>query len=350
MSASGPLPGGEKNRVILLYVFLLSFNVAAWVTLWLLSGPYPYLLTLGFLSYVFGLRHAADADHIAAIDNTTRKLVHEGKGGMGIGLFFSLGHSTVVTAMAGFVVIATAAVRASLPNLAAVGGILGSSVSALFLYLIAVINLVILRDVWGIFRMARSAGLDEAKTRELEELLLQRGLMNRFFGRMFRTVTRSWHMYPVGLLFGLGFDTASEVALLGFAAAAAAHNMPLADILVLPWLFAAGMSLVDTTDGVVMRYAYNWAFLKPVRKVFYNLAITGVSVFLALVVGSIEWLQVISARLSLQGYFWTFVQNISFTGLGYVIMGVLAGGWLLAALIYRVKDFDGKYGLNGQAN
>jgi len=350
VSVLSRLSGREKKRLSVLYGFLVSYNIVAWVILLILSGRYPYLFTMGFLSYLFGLRHAADADHIAAIDNTTRKFAHEGRGGLGIGLFFSLGHSTVVTVLAALLVVATQLVRGSMPHLESMGSFLGSFFSAFFLYLIAAINLVILRDVWGIFRAVREVGLSEQASKDLEESLLKRGFMNRFFGGLFNTVTRSWQMYPVGLLFGLGFDTASEVALLGLSAAAAAQSMPMVYVLILPMLFTAGMSLVDTTDGVVMQYAYNWAFVNPVRKVFYNLYMTGISVFLALVVGSIEWLQVIASRLSLQGYFWTFIQKVSFTGLGYVIMAVLAGGWLVAVVTYRIKGYDAKYRLGDQVN
>lgn len=337
-----------NRRLIGLYAFLVAFNVLAFLVLIKLSTSYPYLFSVGLLAYVFGLRHACDADHIAAIDNTTRKLANEGKKPLGVGLFFSFGHSTIVLLLAIGLAIATSFIKANIPNLEQMGSIIGTVVSAAFLYLIAALNIVIFADAYKYFKQVRKYQLNSEKLQEMEELLLKRGFMNRIFGRFFKLITASWQMYPVGVLFGLGFDTASEVALLALSAAAAGKGMPLVDIIILPVLFAAGMSLVDTTDGVVMQYAYGWAFVNPVRKIYYNLSITGISVFVALVVGGIEWLQVFSQELGFRGLFWSIVQDVSFARLGFVIIGLMIASWLVAVLIYKVKGYEKGYSTNLQ--
>jgi high-affinity nickel-transport protein len=251
-----------------------------------------------------------------------------------------LGHSTIVFLLAAGLALATQAVKSSLPHLEAVGGVLGTIISAAFLYLIAFLNLVILRDIYLAFREVRQVRLTRERVLQLEEALLRRGLMNRVLGRAYRAIRSSWKMYPVGILFGLGFDTASEVALLGLSALAAGKNLPLAAVLVLPLMFAAGMSLVDTLDGVIMQYAYGWAFLNPIRKVYYNLSITAVSVLVALGVGSIEWLQVIGNELAFKGAFWNFLQALNFSTLGYLIIAVLLLSWGVSIAIYRIKGYD----------
>lgn len=330
-----------RQRILALGAVLLAGNVAVWLLLGTLARGYPFLLSLGILAYVFGLRHAADADHIAAIDNTTRKLMQDGQRPLGVGFFFSLGHSTIVFLLATALVLATRAVAGHIPFLEHVGGIVGTLISAIFLYAIAVLNLVILRGIYDVFRrlhQARKAG--ETPQAELDRLLEQRGLMNRLLGRFYRSIRRSYQMYPVGVLFGLGFDTASEVALLGISAFAASHHMPAVYALVLPALFTAGMALVDTADGVMMQYAYGWAFLKPIRKVYYNLTITAVSVVVALVIGTIESLQVLAMEFSLRGGFWTAIEHLRFSDLGYVIIGILLTGWLLAVAVYRMRGYE----------
>ncbi|MGO0122737.1 HoxN/HupN/NixA family nickel/cobalt transporter [Desulfothermobacter acidiphilus] len=332
-----------KRKLVGLYGFLLLFNLVVWVVLFEASHSYPYLLPLGLLAYVFGLRHACDADHIAAIDNTTRKLANEGKKPLGVGTFFSLGHSTIVILMAMGLALATQVTERNIPVLEHVGSIVGTLVSAAFLYLIAAINLFILVDVYRIFQKVRREHLTEEKMQELDETLLKRGFMNRILRGLFRSITASWQMYPVGVLFGLGFDTASEVALLGISAAAASKMMPLIYVIILPLMFTAGMCLVDTTDGVVMQYAYGWAFLNPIRKIYYNLSVTAISVLLALVVGGIEWLQVVSMEFGLKGSFWTELQAISFAKLGFIIIGLMLLTWLLAILIYKVKGYEREY-------
>lgn len=331
-----------KEKVGLLYGLLLTWNALAWIGLWLLSRPYPFLFPLGVLAYVFGLRHAADADHIAAIDNTTRKLMHEGQRPVGVGFYFSLGHSTIVFILSLGLALATRLVEKAVPHLEGIGNILGTVVSAGFLYLIAVLNLVILAGIYDLFRRLRQAQTNgkPVNESELERLLEQRGLMNRFFGKLSRTIRHSWQMYPVGLLFGLGFDTASEVALLAMSSAVATHHMPIYLVLILPILFAAGMSLVDTTDGVLMQFAYNWAFLKPIRKVYYNLTITTISVLVALVIGTIEWLQVIARELGLKGWFWGLVGGLSFESIGYLIIFLLLASWAVALAVYKLKGYE----------
>lgn len=335
-------PRALKERITLLYIFLVVLNVTAWVGLFLIARPYRFLFPLGVLAYVFGLRHGADADHIAAIDNTTRKLMHDGQRPVGVGFYFSLGHSTVVFILTFGLALAARLVERSLPHLAAIGSILGTVVSAGFLYLIAGLNLVVLVGIFAVFRRLRRAQANGQTVgeHELEELLDQRGLINRYFGRFFRAIRRSWQMYPIGILFGLGFDTASEVALLAISSSVATHHMPIYVVLILPLLFTAGMTLIDTTDGIMMQYAYNWAFLRPIRKVYYNLTITLVSVLVALVIGTIEWLQVIAHEFSLQSGLWKMVGQIDFASIGYLIIAVLLFSWGLAFLFYKIKGYE----------
>ncbi|KLU60856.1 high-affinity nickel transport protein [Peptococcaceae bacterium CEB3] len=330
----------RRKPIVVLYTGLLSLNLAAWLFLTLATQRFPFLFPMGLLAYVFGLRHGADADHIAAIDNTTRKLTNERKSAFGVGLFFSLGHSTVVIALSIGLAIAAHFVKAYIPALEHYGSLMGTMISAAFLYLIAFLNLAVLKDVFQLFREIKLARNDDGKLKELEELLLKRGFMSRFFQKLFKTIDASWKMYPIGVLFGLGFDTASEIALLGLSASAGSKDMPVVLVLILPLLFMAGMTLVDTTDGIVMQYAYHWAFVNPVRKAYYNLSITGISVFVALAVGGIEWLQVMSMEFSLKGPFWNLLNTISFSNLGFIIIGILFMSWLLAILVYKVRGYD----------
>ncbi len=326
-----------RGKISILYTFLIGFNGVMWLILLGASRSFPALLPMGILAYVFGLRHGVDADHIAAIDNTTRKLTNEGSEALGVGLYFSLGHSTIVILLSVGLAIAAHMVKTYIPGLEHIGSVIGTFVSAAFLYLIGFMNLVVLKDVFSIFNEVKMAQHDPDRLQELEELLLKRGFMNRFFSKLFRTIDASWKMYPIGVLFGLGFDTASEVALLGLSAAAASNSMPVIFVLILPLLFMAGMTLVDTTDGVIMQSAYNWAFLNPLRKAYYNVAITGISVFVALAVGGIEWLQVIGMEFKLEGSFWSFLNGISFEYLGFIIVGVLVFSWMAAVLVYKFK-------------
>jgi nickel/cobalt transporter (NiCoT) family protein len=292
------------------------------------------LAGLGTLAYTFGLRHAFDADHLAAIDNTTRKLLAEGQRPLGVGFFFSLGHSSVVFALATGLAVATQTVDHALPALQSYGGYIGAGVSGTFLLAIGLLNLLVLRDVVGIARGLRTGRFDEE---ELERRLLERGLMNRLFiGRAARLIRRSPHMYPLGVLFGLGFDTASEIALLALTAGVAGGHAPLLAIMALPLLFAAGMSLMDTADGVFMAKAYTWAFSSPARKVFYNITVTALSVAVALGVGAVELLQLLGSGVS-----------VDFEILGYVLLGLFALTWLVASLIWKLRRIEERWSAIG---
>jgi high-affinity nickel-transport protein len=330
-------PGPIRTRIVRLYAFLIVFNLVAWGLALAASVSYPILLPTAFLAYTFGLRHAVDADHIAAIDNTTRKLMSDGQRPVGVGLFFSLGHSTVVMALS-VVIALSAGLISDIPTFREIGELVGTSVSAAFLLLIGLINLVVLIDVYRMFRnVARGGAYSEES---LEEFLNSRGLLARLFRPMLRVIRKSWHMYPLGLLFGLGFDTASEVALLGLAAVSGANHVPIGYILVLPALFAAGMSLIDATDGVLMLGAYGWAYMKPIRKLYYNLNITLVSVLIAFAIGGVEVLSIIANRFSLSGGAWDLVANLDFGIIGFVIIGIFAVSWTTSTIVYRWKGYD----------
>jgi high-affinity nickel-transport protein len=297
------------------------------------------------LAYTLGLRHAFDADHISAIDNTTRKLMNEGKRPLSIGYWFSLGHSTIVIAIGVGIVIAEktvyGAVSHSNSRLEQFGGAFGTVVSASFLYLIALLNVVILAGILRVFRSMRKGNYDEA---ELERQLNNRGLMYRFFGRWMRTITKEWQMYPVGVLFGMGFDTATEVALLATTALLASQNLPFYSILCLPILFTAGMSLMDTIDGIFMNFAYSWAFFNPVRKVYYNLAITGLSVSICFFIGTIELLGILPTEIGgLHGRFWNFMANFDINKAGFVIVGMFVICWITALGLWKVGRIEEKW-------
>jgi high-affinity nickel-transport protein len=330
-----------RRNLLRLYGFLIGLNAVAWaLALWVFWSR-PVLLGTALLAYTFGLRHAVDADHISAIDNVTRKLMQERRRPLGVGLFFSLGHSTVVVVLTLAVAIGAAVVKGRLPALQHTGALVGSSVSAGFLLLIAAINLVVLLDIFGAFaRARRGEPYDDAS---LDAMLNRRGVMGRFFAPLLRIVDRSWKMYPIGVLFGLGFDTATEVALLGIAAVESGKGLPIADILLFPLLFTAGMSLIDTTDGVLMIGAYGWAFVKPMRKLYYNAVITLVSVLVALVVGGIEAAGVVADQLRLDGGVWNAVRavNENFGLLGFIIVGVFLASWLVSAAVYKLSESPG---------
>jgi high-affinity nickel-transport protein len=304
---------------------------------------------LGFgvavLAYTLGLRHAFDADHISAIDNTTRKLMNEGKRPLSIGYWFSLGHSTIVIAIGVGIVVAEKAVYGAVSHsnssLEQFGGIFGTVVSATFLYLIALLNVVILAGIVRVFRSMRQGNYDEA---ELERQLNNRGLMYRFFGRWMRTITKEWQMYPVGVVFGMGFDTATEVALLATTALLASQNLPFYSILCLPILFTAGMGLMDTIDGVFMNFAYSWAFFNPVRKVYYNLAITGLSVAICFFIGTIEVLGILPVELGgLHGGFWRFMANFDINKAGFVIVGMFIACWAAAWTFWKFGHVEERW-------
>ncbi len=331
---------GRRRSVIGIYLALILANLAAWAWAGLAFRRQPVLLGTALLAYGFGLRHAVDADHIAAIDNVTRKLLQQGRRPVSIGLFFALGHSAVV--------VAAAALATRFAPFRSLGAVIGTSVSALFLFAIALVNLLIFRAVWLTFRHVRRGGAYVEA--DLDLLLNQRGLAARLFRPLFRLVTKAWHMFPLGLLFGLGFDTASEIALLGISATEAAHGASVWSIMVFPALFAAGMSLVDTTDGILMLGAYDWAFVKPMRKLYYNMTITLVSVVVALLIGGIEALGLISQRLALTGPFWAGIGNLndSSGSLGFIIIGVFIAAWIASVLFYRYRGYD-DLEISGQA-
>jgi nickel/cobalt transporter (NiCoT) family protein len=297
------------------------------------AAHYRAMVGLGLAAYLFGLRHAFDADHIAAVDDTVRFLLQRGRNPLGAGFFFSLGHSTLVLLLTVAIVLAAAVVKRDLPELRDVGGLIGAGVSGAFLWLIGILNLLVLLDLLAVWRKARTGRHSHA---QLEQLLARRGLFNRLFGgRLQRVINHSWQMYPLGLLFGLGFDTASEVGLLGMTAGAAAGNLPIAAALSLPILFASGMSLMDTTDGVLMVKAYDWALVNPLRRIFYNLTTTGLSIAVALLIGTVELLQVIISMMRLRGPVFDRIGGLDFGALGYVIVGLFLLAWGLSVAWWK---------------
>jgi high-affinity nickel-transport protein len=304
------------------------------------SGSGAVGIGVGLTAYTLGLRHAFDADHIAAIDNTTRKLMADGQRPLSVGFFFSLGHSTVVFVLAGVFALGVRGLGGEGSTLHRVGGTVGPSVSGAFLLLIGFVNLAILWGIVQTFRRMRHGELDEA---QLEEQLQSRGLMNRVLGRATRAVRRPWQMYPLGILFGLGFDTATEIALLATAGAAATGGLPFWAILCLPVIFAAGMSLLDTIDGAFMNVAYGWAFSEPVRKVYYNITVTALSVLVALVVGTVEALQVVSDRLALRGAFWDGVNGLDLNLVGYGIGVLFVLTWAVALAVWRYGRIEERW-------
>ena len=329
-----------RARLFGIYGVLIGINVIAWGWALLAFHEHPVLLGTALLAYGFGLRHAVDADHIAAIDNVTRKLMQEKKRPVTVGLFFSLGHSSVVVLASLGVALATSAMQERMEGFKAVGGVIGTSVSALFLLVIALMNLVILRSIYKAWRHVRQGGayVDD----DFDLLLANRGFLARIFRPLFRLVTRGWHMYPLGFLFGLGFDTSTEIALLGISASQASQGLSPWSIMVFPLLFSAGMSLVDTLDGHLMLGAYGWAYMKPIRKIYYNMTITLVSVVVAVVIGTIEALGLLSDQLALKGPLWDVIGNLNdhFGTLGYIIIGIFVASWALSVLLYRLNGFD----------
>jgi high-affinity nickel-transport protein len=327
--------------VALLFGGLLAANVAAWVWAFAAFADRPAVMATALLAWVFGLRHAVDADHIAAIDNVVRKLMQAGGTPRSVGLYFALGHSTVV-------VIATMLLALGVVSfggdglLKQIGGLIGTSVSALFLLAIAAINLVIFIDLWRTFRAARDRGVHDAAG--LDALLERRGVLARLLGPMFRLVTKPWHMFPLGLLFGLGFDTATEIGLLGISATEAARGVSLAHLLVFPALFAAGMALVDTLDSALMVSAYRWAFVDPLRKLWYNLTITAASIAVALLIGGIEALGLIADRFGLSGGVWALVEHLndSLANVGFAVIALFVMAWLVSVVLYRHVMADGQ--------
>jgi len=329
-----------RGRIIAIYAILIPANVLAWIWALIAFRDQPVLLGTALLAYTFGLRHAVDADHIAAIDNVTRKLMQSGKRPLSVGLFFSLGHSTVVVVASIFVALAVSALQEKFADFKEIGGLIGTSVSAFFLLIVAVANIFILVSVYRLFEAVKRGErfIDE----DLNVLLSQRGVIGRMLRSVFAVISKSWHMYPLGILFGLGFDTATEIALLGISASQSADGMSMWSILVFPALFTAGMSLVDATDSVLMVRAYGWAFVKPIRKLYYNMIITLVSVIVALVIGGVEALGLIGRKLDLSGSFWDGIEalNENFGALGYLIIAIFILSWMISVIVYRVKGYD----------
>ena len=324
-------------------IVVLILHIAGISFLLIGAKNHPLLLGMAFLSYTLGLRHAFDADHIAAIDNTVRKLVQQKKNPIGVGFFFSLGHSSVVFIMAVVLAFSVHWAQKELPQWQEMGGVIGTMVSGFFLVFIGILNAVILVDLQKVFLKMRKGTYNEE---EVEELLLNRGFVARFAGPLFRFINKSWHVYPLGFLFGLGFDTASEVALLAISAGAAKNALPLIGILSLPILFAAGMSLMDTADGVFMTNAYKWAFSTPLRKVYYNLTVTTLSVMAALLIGMIELAQVFSEKMNLTSGGWKWIQNLKISWMGYFLVALFLLSWLLSYVVWKVFKIEERWSQN----
>jgi nickel/cobalt transporter (NiCoT) family protein len=348
----GSLDRSQRRTLAMMVLVVGGLHVVGFVTLLAVVAPSrsnlgvsgTFTVGIGVTAYTLGMRHAFDADHISAIDNTTRKLMSEGKRPLSVGFWFSLGHSTIVFALAFLLALGIRSLAGPVRNggsgLHQVTGWIGTLVSGTFLYAIAAINLLILFGILKVFREMKTGKYDEAA---LERQLDSRGFMNRFFGRLTKTVTKPPQMYPVGVLFGLGFDTATEVALLVIAGSAGAAGLPWYAILCLPILFAAGMSLLDSIDGSFMNFAYGWAFSKPVRKVFYNITITGLSVAVALVIGTIELGGLIAQHLNLSGPFWNWFENIDLNLLGFVIVGMFVATWAIAVSVWHLGHIEERW-------
>ncbi|MFD8749500.1 HoxN/HupN/NixA family nickel/cobalt transporter [Kitasatospora sp. NPDC059577] len=341
----------EWRRLAGMGAFVVALHVIGWVTLVAVVAPEHHTVGeksfgvgIGVTAYTLGMRHAFDADHIAAIDNTTRKLMEQHKRPLSVGFWFSLGHSSIVFALAVLLSFGVKSLAGPLQDdgsgLHRVTGLIGTAVSGSFLYLIAIVNLVVLVGIWKVFRQMRSGHLDESA---LEEQLDKRGLLNRVLGRVTRSVGKPWQMYPLGMLFGLGFDTATEIALLVLAGSGAASGLPWYAILCLPVLFAAGMCLLDTIDGSFMNFAYGWAFSKPVRKIYYNLTITGLSVAVALVIGTVELLGLLADKLDLHGAFWDWVSGLDLNTVGFVIVGLFFATWVIALAVWRFARIEQRW-------
>jgi len=330
---------------------IVALHVIGWFTLVFLVAPAQFSMGsrafgvgIGLTAYTLGMRHAFDADHIAAIDNTTRKLMNDGQRPLAVGFFFSLGHSTVVFGLA--VLLATGVktvvgpVRDDSSTLHHYTGLIGTSVSGVFLYAIALLNVIVLAGILRVFARLRRGEYDEA---ELEQQLDNRGLLNRFLGRFTKSITKSWHSYPVGLLFGLGFDTATEIALLVLAGTSAAAGLPWYAILCLPMLFTAGMCLLDTIDGSFMNFAYGWAFSNPLRKIYYNITITALSVAVALLIGSVELLGLFADQFGWRGAFWNWINGLDLNAVGYFVVGMFVITWAVALFVWRYGRIEEKW-------
>lgn len=345
------LEPAEWWRLASMLAVIAALHLVGWITLVFFVNPAALSLGgkafgigVGVTAYTLGLRHAFDADHIAAIDNTTRKLMSDGQRPLAVGFFFSLGHSTVVFALAVLLATGLKAIAGPVESESSAlhhyTGVIGTSISGMFLYLIAVLNVVILIGILRVLTRLRRGDYDEA---QLERQLDNRGLINRLLGRFTKSITKSWHMYPVGLLFGLGFDTATEIALLVLAGTSAAAGLPWYAILCLPVLFTAGMCLLDTIDGSFMNFAYGWAFSNPVRKIYYNITITALSVAVALLIGSVELLSLFAGQFGWRGTFWDWIGRLDLNAVGFVVVGIFVLTWAVALLVWRFGRFEEKW-------
>ncbi len=337
-SSAVALSRNEKVKIAIIYAALAIVTLLGFSASFVVGRITVVLAGLGVIAYVFGLRHGVDVDHIAAIDNTTRKLLQDGKRPLTVGMWFSLGHSTIVVGLILGLVFATRSIAASVPALQSAGAIVGTVVSGSFLWIIGIVNAIIVLGVYRIFRTLQKGKLNQA---ELDKLLEGRGFMNRYFRPLFKIVRKPWQIYPIGVLFGLGFDTASEIALIAVSVGVGVStNIPVYYILVLPLMFTCGMVLVDTTDGVAMRVAYGWAFMNPIRKIYYNLTVTVISVLVAWAIGTVELLEVLSSELNLSGGFWNWLGTLDFETIGFGIVSIFVLSWVVSLGYWRYKKYD----------
>lgn len=334
----------EKAKIGMVYAAIGTVTAFSILAATIIGHLSPILNGLGIVAYVLGLRHGVDADHIAAIDNTTRKLIQQGKPRFTVGTWFSLGHSTIVVGLIAFIVFVTRSVIGSIPALQSWGSIAGTLISGGFLFIIGLLNVIIVFGVYHLFKQARQGRMNE---QQLEEFMANRGFLNRAFRPLFKFVSDAWQIYPIGVLFGLGFDTATEVALIAISVGVGVSSaVPLWQILVLPLLFTCGMVLTDTSDGVTMRCAYAWAFLTPLKKVFYNLTVTVMSVLVAFVIGGIEVAQVLGMELNLSGGFWNTLENLDFETMGFAIVAIFVITWVSAYAVWKYKKFGDPFGID----
>ena len=342
------ISGKARIRVVLLYIPIIA-STAIGFSASVYIGKFSVVLAgLGLVAYVLGLRHGVDADHIAAIDNTTRKLMQEGKDPATVGTWFSLGHSTIVVGLIVALIFFARTVAGAIPSLQENGAILGTAISGTFLWIIGLMNAAIALGIYRIYRELRSGKNSDM---EMESLLEKRGFLNRYFRSLFRIVGKPWQIYPIGVLFGLGFDTASEVALIAISVGAdVSGSIPLWMIMVLPFMFTCGMVLVDTTDAIAMRKAYGWAFLRPIRKIYYNLTLTIISVMVALAIGSVEVIQVFAFELKPSGPFWGGITALNFSEIGYFVVAIFVGTWLFSMAYYRLRGIEDSVPDTGNRN
>ena len=342
------LSQSEKVKLIVIYSLIGMATIFGLIASTIVGRLSVLLAGLGVIAYAFGLRHGVDADHIAAIDNTTRKLMQENQAPFTVGLWFSLGHSTIVVGLIVALVFSTRTIIGQIPALQSGGAIIGTTVSGVFLLLMGVVNMIIVLSIYHTFKELKQGKLNQT---ELESLLDNRGFLNRYFRPLFKIVKKPWQIYPIGVLFGLGFDTATEVALIAISVGVGvSSSVPVWMILVLPFMFTCGMVLIDTTDGVTMRVAYGWAFMNPIRKIYYNLTVTVISVLVALAIGTAELLQVIANELSLTGPLWEWLSGLDFETIGFGIIIIFLASWLVSVAVWKYRRFDEIHPSSSQTN